>query len=116
MILTIMAISTSGRFGGYCLLATGMMNSVMYPIIFSRTLSGLDHYAAHISAFLIMAGIGGGVLPLIQGVMIDAVGFRLSFWVPVVGYIFLFINGFKASHFQNGILVSRLRDENNRSF
>lgn len=64
------------------------MNSVMYPIIFSRTLSGLDRYAASISACLIMAGIGGGVLPFIRGMVIDAIGLRLSFWVPVIGYLF----------------------------
>ena len=98
LILTVIAIIFPGRFGGYCLLVIGLMNSVMYPIIFSRTLSGLDHYAAHISAFLIMAGIGGGVLPFIQGMMIDAAGLHLSFWLPAAGYVFLFINGLKDYH------------------
>ena len=95
VLLTVAAIVFANRFGGYCLLATGLMNSVMYPIIFSRTLSGLDRYAASISACLIMAGIGGGVLPFIQGMVIDAIGLRLSFWVPVIGYLFLLLNGFK---------------------
>ena len=42
-----------------------------------------------------MARIGGGVLPFIQGMVIDAIGLRLSFWVPVIGYLFLLLNGFK---------------------
>lgn len=95
ILLTIAALAFANRAGGYCLLAVGVMNSVMYPVIFSRTLSGLDGYAAPISACLIMAGIGGGVLPFIQGIIIDAVGLRLSFWVPVAGYLFLFFNGLK---------------------
>lgn len=95
ILLTVIAIGAANRVGGYCLLAVGLMNSVMYPIIFSRTLSGLDRYAASISACLIMAGIGGGVLPFIQGVAIDTVGLRLSFWVPVAGYAFLLLNGLR---------------------
>lgn len=95
ILLTIAALGFANRAGGYCLLAVGAMNSVMYPVIFSRTLSGLDGYAAPVSACLIMAGIGGGVLPFIQGIVIDAVGLRLSFWVPVAGYLFLLINGLK---------------------
>lgn len=95
MLLTLVAIGFANRFGGYCLLAVGLMNSVMYPVIFSRTLSGLERYSAPISACLIMAGIGGGALPFIQGMVIDAVGLRLSFWVPVAGYLFLLLNGLR---------------------
>ncbi len=67
MLLTVAAMVLANRTGGYCLVAVGLMNSVMYPVIFSRTLSGLEGYSAPISACLIMAGIGGGVLPFIQG-------------------------------------------------
>lgn len=39
-----------------------------------------------------MAGIGGGVLPFIQGMMIDLLGLHLSFWLPALGYLFLLIS------------------------
>lgn len=95
MLLTVAAMVLANRTGGYCLVAVGLMNSVMYPVIFSRTLSGLEGYSAPISACLIMAGIGGGVLPFIQGMAIDSVGLRFSFLVPALGYVFLLINGLK---------------------
>ena len=89
MTLVMVAMLLGNRIGGYCLLATGLMNSVMYPVLFSRTLCGLEQYAAKISACLIMAGIGGGVLPFVQGMMIDAFGMTLSFCVPLACYAFL---------------------------
>lgn len=95
MLLTVAAMVLANRTGGYCLVAVGLMNSVMYPVIFSRTLSGLEGYSAPISACLIMAGIGGGVLPFVQGMAIDSVGLRFSFLVPALGYVFLLINGLK---------------------
>lgn len=48
--LTLAAIVLASRAGGYCLLTIGVMNSVLYPIIFSRTLSGLQDDTARISA------------------------------------------------------------------
>lgn len=97
IVLTLAAIVLASRAGGYCLLIVGVMNSVLYPIIFSRTLSGLQDDAARISACLIMAGIGGGAIPFIQGMVIDIAGLKMSFLVPVCCYLFLLFNGARYS-------------------
>lgn len=97
IMLTLAAIVLTSRAGGYCLLTIGVMNSVLYPIIFSRTLSGLQDDAARISACLIMAGIGGGAIPFIQGAVIDIAGLKMSFLVPVCCYLFLLFNGARHS-------------------
>jgi FHS family L-fucose permease-like MFS transporter len=41
-----------------------------------------------------MAVVGGAILPLIQGWMIDRLGMRISFLIPVLGYSYLLFFGF----------------------
>lgn len=91
--LVVLAMIFSGPWAGMCLLLTGLMNSLMYPVIFARTIDGLGDKTSLASAFLIMAGIGGGVLPYLQGVVTDFSGIRLSFIVPATAYLLLMSGG-----------------------
>ncbi len=72
--------------GGYLLLITGLANAILYPVIFSQLLKDARDQAGLASALAIMAGIGGAVLPWLQGVLIDGVTLRYSFLLPVVLY------------------------------
>ncbi|OAT34646.1 GGP family predicted mannose transporter [Buttiauxella brennerae ATCC 51605] len=90
-----LAIVSGSRWGGICLLLVGLMNSLMYPVIFSQSVRNLGDKTSLASAFLIMAGIGGGVLPFLQGWMMDVIGLRLSFLVPCAAYLLLLLVGLK---------------------
>ncbi|MEW7313527.1 MFS transporter [Buttiauxella gaviniae] len=94
-LLVILAIFLGNRWGGFCLLLIGLMNSLMYPVIFSQSVRNLGDKTSLASAFLIMAGIGGAVLPFLQGWMMDAVGLRLSFLLPCAAYGVLMWVGLK---------------------
>ncbi len=94
-VLVILAMTFGNRWGGMCLLLIGLMNSLMYPVIFSQSVRNLGDKTSLASAFLIMAGIGGAVLPFLQGWMMDVVGLRMSFLLPCAGYLVLMLVGLK---------------------
>lgn len=94
-ILVFAAIGFANLWGGVCLLLVGLMNSLMYPVIFAQSVRNLGDKTSLASAFLIMAGIGGAILPFLQGWMVDVIGLRLSFLLPCAGYLVLMGVGLK---------------------
>lgn len=84
-----LAILLNNVIGGILLLLTGLGNSIMYPVIFSRSISKLPHLANIAAAVLVMAGIGGAIIPYLQAMIIDGPGLRISFMLPMVLYFVL---------------------------
>ena len=74
--ITLIAISTSttGTVSGYSLLAIGLMNSIMFPTIFTLACEKLGARAADGSGIINIAIFGGAVIPLITGVIADTTG------------------------------------------
>lgn len=74
--ITLLAISTNttGTTSGYSLLAIGLMNSIMFPTIFSLACEKLGSKAADGSGIINIAIFGGAVIPLLTGMLADASG------------------------------------------
>lgn len=72
--LLLVSISTGGNVSGYSLLAIGLMNSIMFPTIFSLACEGLGPRAADGSGIINIAIFGGAVVPLLTGVLADLSG------------------------------------------
>lgn len=72
--LILVSILTTGGLSGYCLLAVGLMNSIMFPTIFSLACERLGPRAADGSGIINVAIFGGAVVPLLTGVLADATG------------------------------------------
>jgi len=74
--IALIAISTHtyGAVSGYSLLAIGLMNSIMFPTIFSLACEKLGPRAADGSGIINVAIFGGAVIPLLTGVIADATG------------------------------------------
>ncbi|MCG9788986.1 MFS transporter [Vibrio mediterranei] len=89
MILLSVAILSPSLFGGVALIMIGLCNSFMYPIIFSRAVSGLGDASGAASAILIMCGIGGGIIPMIQAMLITRFDVPTSYLIPVLCYAFI---------------------------
>lgn len=72
--------------------ACGLCTSVMWGGIFNLATEGLNKYTAIASGIFMVMVCGGGVLPLVQGLVADMSGYVSSYWVLViaVGYIFLY--------------------------
>jgi FHS family L-fucose permease-like MFS transporter len=72
--LILISINTDGAVSGYSLLAIGLMNSIMFPTIFSLACEGLGPKAADGSGIINIAIFGGAVVPLLTGVIADVSG------------------------------------------
>ena len=74
MTLLLISTQTSGAVSGYSLLAIGLMNSIMFPTIFSLASEGLGGRAADGSGIINIAIFGGAVIPLATGALADSSG------------------------------------------
>ena len=72
--LILTSINTTGVVAGASLLAIGLMNSIMFPTIFTLACEGLGPRAADGSGIINIAIFGGAVVPLLTGMLADATG------------------------------------------
>ena len=73
------------------LILCGLCTSVMWGAIFNLAVEGLGKYTAAASGIFMMMVCGGGVLPLIQGWVADNFGFINSYYVVLVGILYMLI-------------------------
>lgn len=101
MILVGGVIALQDRLGLYCLVGVSGCMSLMFPTIYGIALQGMGDDAKFGAAGLIMAILGGSVLPPVQGKIIDMqeiVGFpavNISFILPFICFIVVAIYGFR---------------------
>jgi FHS family L-fucose permease-like MFS transporter len=94
--LTFGAITLPGKIGLICLVLISACMSLMFPTIYGIALKGLPAEEAKLgSAGLIMAIVGGALLPLMQGWFIDQMGVRNSFYLPLICFIVIAIFGIR---------------------
>ncbi len=85
-LLTCGVIFIDGRMGLYCLVAISACMSLMFPTIYGIALRGLGDDAKFGAAGLIMAILGGSVLPPLQAAIIDK---QELFGMPAVNVSFV---------------------------
>ena len=73
------------------LLLLGLFNSVMFPILFSLGVGLFQHLPRKnaASGWLIMAIVGGAIIPVCQGLLADSVGLHASFIIELACYLFI---------------------------
>lgn len=83
----------------WAVLSIGLFNSIMFPTIFTLAIKGLGIDTGQGSSLLIMAIVGGALIPYIQGVLADmpSVGIQGSFIIPLVCYGYIAYYGFIGS-------------------
>ena len=86
IILTIGVMAFQSRAGVYCLVAVSACMSLMFPTIYGIALEGVGNDAKIGAAGLIMAILGGSVLPPLQARIIDM---GAVFGMPAVNLSFL---------------------------
>ena len=90
---------TSGPVAAYSLLAIGLMNSIMFPTIFTLACDGLGKRAADGSGIINVAIFGGAVVPLATGAIADATGsLTTSLVLPALCYAVIVAFGVFARH------------------
>ncbi|MEM6473757.1 MAG: sugar MFS transporter [Planctomycetota bacterium] len=96
VLLTLGVVFLPAKIGLNCLIAISACMSLMFPTIYGIALDKLPTEEAKLgSAGLIMAIVGGALLPLAQGYFIDALGVRNSFFLPMLCFVVISIFGFR---------------------
>jgi fucose permease len=83
-----------GWFSVICVFFSFFFMSIMFPTIFALGIFGLGARAKKASAFLVMAIMGGAVLPKVMGAVADHYDMSRSFIVPLSCFIFISLYGF----------------------
>lgn len=94
-------IGFQNRYGLYCLVGVSACMSLMFPTIYGIALKGLGEDAKFGAAGLIMAILGGSVMPPLQALIIDKgviaglPAVNISFILPFICFIIITLYGFR---------------------
>lgn len=87
IVLSAYVSAVHGRSGVIVLIIIFFFESLMFPTIFVMGTANLGRHTSRGAGILIMGVSGGAVFPPIQGAIADAYSTRISFLVPLVGFI-----------------------------
>lgn len=96
IMLILISTSTTGWVSGWSLLAIGLVNSIMFPTIFTLASEGLGKRAAEGSGIIAMAIVGGAIIPPLTGLIADASTLKVSLVLPAVCYLLIALYGLYA--------------------
>jgi FHS family L-fucose permease-like MFS transporter len=88
-LLLLATMAGSGMIAVISVVAVGLFNSVMFPTLFTLGIRGLGPLTARGSSVLVMAIVGGAIVPLLMGMLADRVGPQLAFALPLLCYGYL---------------------------
>lgn len=103
----LLCIFSKGLIGLYALVSVSFFMSIMFPTIYGIALEGQGNDAKFGSSFLVMAIVGGALMPILQGMVLDIGGsgyrdttilgvpeINFSFFLPVLCFIVVGIYGY----------------------
>ena len=109
-ICTLGAICIEGMLGLYSLVLISFFMSIMFPSIYGIALENLNPQDTKLgAAFLVMAIVGGALMPPLQGMIIDQgtiMGFpavNISFGLPLICFLIIIIYGYRS--FKKGLKI-----------
>jgi FHS family L-fucose permease-like MFS transporter len=84
VVLSLVAVVSQNRLGLIAVVGISISLSLMFPTIYGVALQGLGRDTKFGAAGLVMAILGGALLPMVHGKVMDAVGAAEAFIVPAV--------------------------------
>ena len=88
-LLVVTSVLTTGWTAVITIIAVGLLNSVMFPTIFTLAIDGLGRHTEQGSGILCAAIVGGAFIPGLQGLLADSAGLHISFVLPAVCYLYI---------------------------
>lgn len=93
IVLILISIFSSGYFALCAIMLVGICNAVLWPSIFPLAIAGLGSETKKGSSFLIMAVVGGAIIPLVVGYFSGKIGTQLAYFVPMLCYCYILYYG-----------------------
>jgi MFS transporter, FHS family, L-fucose permease len=87
--LVAISMLTTGHFAMYSIILVGFFNSIMFPSIFTLGVAELGPLTGDASGVMIMAIVGGALIPVAQGAIADRIGIHHAFFLPVICYLYI---------------------------
>lgn len=88
VLVTVSMLST-GHIAMWSIILVGFFNSIMFPSIFTLGVAELGPLTGDGSGIMIMAIVGGAIIPLAQGWIADHIGIHHAFFLPVICYLYI---------------------------
>ncbi len=119
VVLLAIAILSGGKLAMWCAVGVGLFTSIGWPNIFSLALDRMGVLKSQVSSLLVMAVVGGALLPPLQGCIADFIidahkqvdaggtlpwfvqslgnrsGLQIGFIVPLIAYAYVAFYGWK---------------------
>ena len=97
--LVLTSMLTTGHTAMASIILVGFFNSIMFPSIFTLGIADLGPLTGDGSGLLIMAIVGGAIIPLLFGALADmpAIGLHNAFILPAVCYLYIAYYGLSGS-------------------
>jgi len=95
--LVLTSMLTHGDVAMVSIIAVGLFNSIMFPTIFALGIERLGPLTDKASSLLIMAIVGGALVPLAQGFLADHIGIQHAFVLPLLCYAYIIFYGRRGS-------------------
>lgn len=109
-VCTMGAICIEGMLGLYSLILISLFMSIMFPSIYGIALENVSPQDTKLgAAFLVMAIVGGALMPPLQGMIIDQeviMGFpavNISFVLPLICFLIIITYGYRS--FKKGLKI-----------
>jgi len=96
-LLVCISMLTFGHVAVWSIILVGLFNSVMFPSIFTLGIAELGPLTGDGSGLLVMAIVGGAIIPVVQGALADHIGIHHAFILPVICYLYIVFYAFKGS-------------------
>ena len=96
-ILVTVSMLTSGHLAMWSIILVGFFNSIMFPSIFTLGIAELGPLTGDGSGMLVMAIVGGAIIPVVQGAIADRIGIHHAFILPVICYLYIVYYAFIGS-------------------
>ncbi|MCU0397964.1 MAG: L-fucose:H+ symporter permease [Cyclobacteriaceae bacterium] len=94
-LLCLAGILAGGEVAVYSVLSINFFMSIMFPTIFALGVKDLGEHTKLGSSFIIMAIVGGAIMPPIMGLIADDIGIQEAFIVPFLCFLFVIYYGWK---------------------
>jgi FHS family L-fucose permease-like MFS transporter len=97
LLLVCVSMLTFGHVAMWSIILVGLFNSIMFPSIFTSGIAELGPVTSKGSSMLIMAIVGGAIVPVAVGALADRIGIHHSFILPAICYLYIMYYGFAGS-------------------
>ncbi len=102
VVLLLITIIVGGRVAMWCVVGIGLFSSIGWSNTFSLALEGTGIFKSQVSSLLVMAILGGAILPPLMGYIADLGGLQISYIVPFIAYSYVGFYGLKGHRIGRG--------------